>query len=137
MSARNLLLAACILATFLLAQAAHAEDCANATTQAAMNSCAASAFTKADAALNATYAQVTSRLAHAPDTKRSLVAAQRAWLAFRDAECTFETASTVDGSIHPMLVSICRTGLTQAREKSFRAMLHCAEGDLSCPIPPG
>lgn len=30
----------------------------------------------------------------------------------------------------------CLTGLTTARLAGFRRYLSCAEGDLSCPLPP-
>jgi uncharacterized protein YecT (DUF1311 family) len=137
MSSSGILLAAGIAATIaLLAPLAHA-DCASATTQAAMNTCAAADFARADAALNATYAEVMARLARDEQGRARLVAAERAWLTFRDAQCAFETSRAEGGSIHPMLVAICRAGLTVAREKSLRAFLHGQEGDLACPVPPG
>jgi hypothetical protein len=36
-------------------------------------------------------------------TKKRLKEAQRAWIAFRDAECDFATSGSRDGSIYPMI----------------------------------
>ena len=58
----------------LLAPAARA-DCANATTQADMDSCAGADFRKADAALNRTYAEVMARLGDDAHGKQALIAA--------------------------------------------------------------
>ncbi len=137
MSSSGILLAAGIAATIaLLAPLAHA-DCASATTQAAMNTCAAADFARADAALNATYAEVMARLARDEQGRARLVAAERAWIAYRDAQCDFESNDTAGGSIHPMLVLQCRATLTQSRDRQLLTFLHCQEGDLACPVPPG
>ena len=65
------------------------------------------------------------------------VAAERAWVAFRDAECAFQ-GGPIDqaGTIRPLVVADCRTGLTEARLKDFQGYLSCEEGDTSCPVPP-
>jgi uncharacterized protein YecT (DUF1311 family) len=67
-------------------------------------------------------------------TKKLLVAAQRAWVGFRDVECTFATSGAAGGSVNPMLVASCKDDLTQSRVKQFEANLKCEEGDLSCPV---
>src|SRR5262245_30029691 len=91
---------------------AHAEDCSNAMTQSEMNACAYEAFKKSDAELNELYKQILKRLKDdIPATKR-LVTAQRAWIAFRDAECIFVASPTKGGSVHPMVLSLCRERLT-------------------------
>lgn len=113
-----------------------AEDCSNPQTQTDMTICAVDAYNKTDAELNATYKEITARLKSDPDTAKLLVAAEKAWMAFRDAECTFANSQTVDGSIHPMLVAQCRDGLTRKRVDDLKAYLNCQEGDLSCPVLP-
>ena len=113
-----------------------ADECPAAKTQLELNECAGRAFDRADGALNASYKSVMDRLAGEAGTRTSLVAAQKAWLGFRDGECDFESSSTIGGSIHLMIVLQCRTMLTQARTQALRRMLTCEEGDLSCPLPP-
>ena len=57
--------------------------------QAELNECYGNAYKKADAELNILYGQITARLKDDKATAKLLVAAQRAWVAFRDAECNF------------------------------------------------
>jgi len=71
-------------------------DCNNATSTVEMNVCSERDYQKADAALNAAYQRALARIpAMAADDKpfdaksweRALRQSQRAWIAFRDAEC--------------------------------------------------
>lgn len=129
-------LALAALAAILLAPAtASAQDCQNATDQATMNQCAGKAFEDADKQLNADFKEIEKRLADDADTKKLLVAAQRAWIAFRDAECTFQTSMAAGGTIHPMLVANCKAALTNGRVAQLKTYLSCEEGDMSCPVP--
>jgi uncharacterized protein YecT (DUF1311 family) len=112
-----------------------AQDCVNATSQTVMNMCADQAYRKTDAELNALYSQITDRLKHDKGATRLLINAQKAWLAFRDAECTFSTSASAQGSVYPMLVAQCRDGLTSKRIDELKTYLRCEEGDLSCPVP--
>ncbi len=116
--------------------AARALDCKAPPDQTSMTICAGRDFAVADAALNAGYGQVTARLKGDPETAGKLAAAQKAWLAFRDAECAFATAGDAGGSAAPMVVAQCRARLTRARTGDFKAYLACQEGDLACPLPP-
>ena len=115
--------------------AVQAEDCANASSQAAMNICADQAYRKTDGELNAVYRQITARLKDDKERIELLVTAQKSWLAFRDAECTFSNAASAQGSVYPMLVAQCRDGLTRKRVDDLKTYLKCEEGDLSCPVP--
>jgi len=112
-----------------------AVDCENASDQATMNQCAAQQNTAADKELNALYQQITSRLKSNPDSKKQLVSAQRAWIAFRDAECKFSASGVEGGSVYPLIYSNCVTELTRARVATFKTYLKCQEGDLGCPVP--
>jgi uncharacterized protein YecT (DUF1311 family) len=118
------------------ASAASADDCADTATQAAMNECANQAYEKADAELNALYQQIRQRLKGDGETTTLFVAAQRAWVAFRDAECKFSTSGVSGGSIYPTIYAGCLERLTKARVDDFTVYLGCQEGDLSCPVPP-
>lgn len=111
--------------------AAQNVDCANADSQAEMNICADKAAKQADAKLNRVYAQVMSRLS--PAGKIRLRDAQRAWLAFRDKECAFESNGSDGGSAAPMTKLNCVATLTDNRAKALAEFRTCEEGDLSCP----
>lgn len=130
---------ALIFATFVeltgLAPAAWAEDCVNANDQATMNECADKALKASDTELNALYKQIEARLKDDQDKTKLLISAQKAWIAFRDAECNFSATGVAGGSVYPMIVLQCRDGLTQNRVKDFKNYLSCEEGDLSCPVP--
>lgn len=123
------------LSTLLVAGPALAQDCGEASSQSSLNECANRALKKTDAALNAAYKEISGRLRDDRQGKGRLVAAQRAWIAFRDAECNFSTGNTVNGSIHPMLALQCHDALTKARLEQLKAYLACKEGDLTCPVP--
>lgn len=115
--------------------AAHAEACANAANQTTLNECASKAYQASDDTLNALYKQIRQRLKNDNDTTRQFVAAQRAWVAFRDAECKFAASGVSGGSIYPMIYAECLDRLTKARVDDFKRYLACQEGDLSCPVP--
>lgn len=132
---RMILLAALAL---LAAETARAsDDCANASDQATMNACAGDALKKSDKQLNELYKQVGTRLKDDADTTKLLVSAQKAWIAFRDAECTFSSSAVAQGSTYSMIYAMCLDGLTQLRVKDLQTYLACEEGDLSCPVPAG
>lgn len=90
---------------------------------------------KADKALNETFNHVEARFAHDVNGKARLVHAQRAWIAFRDAECAFQSSGDDGGSAAPMIIAACRTTLSDERTKQLKTYLNCEEGDLSCPVP--
>ncbi|HEV7317261.1 MAG TPA: lysozyme inhibitor LprI family protein [Ensifer sp.] len=115
---------------------AHADACADASDQATMNACADKALKASDAELNTLYKQIQGRLKDDADKTKLLVAAQRAWIAFRDAECDFDSSGVSGGSVQPMIVLQCRDDLTRKRIEDFKTDLSCEEGDLSCAVPP-
>ena len=128
----RLLIVTCALAS--LANPARA-GCPGQT-QRDLDSCAGNEWVAADKALNATYAAILGRLKGHDPARARLVAAERAWVAFRDAECAFAASGDEGGSIAPMIVAQCRTGLTQKRNAALTVYLSCQEGDTSCPVPP-
>jgi uncharacterized protein YecT (DUF1311 family) len=119
-----------IAAALMLAQAASsaepAIDCDNALTQAEMNLCAARDYESSDAALNEQWAETSARMKaldaevdreydKQPGYFETLLEGQRAWLKFRDAQCLSESFMARGGSMQPMLVSQCKTYLTELR----------------------
>lgn len=122
-------------AALLLSTSALADECANASTQAEMNSCTAQQYQAADKTLNQTY-QAAIKRADAPQ-RELLKKAQQAWIALRDADCAFIGSGTEGGSIQPMIVNQCLADKTNEREAWLATLMQCEEGDLSCPLPPG
>ena len=123
-----------MISTLLLALAvqgapAQAEepDCRDPQAQIEMNICARIDFEHADAELNRVYREAiagarqsdreidrsTDRL---PTFEQVLREAQRAWVTFRDAQCTDEGFGEArGGSMEPMVEWACRARLTRER----------------------
>ncbi|OBX20889.1 hypothetical protein A9995_02855 [Erythrobacter sp. QSSC1-22B] len=109
-----------------------ASDCGEPLTQTAMNICAGQAFARADAELNEVWRELRGVAKAADDYPHddnqpghwaSLLEAQRAWLAYRDAHCRLVGYDARGGSLEPMLVSACKAELTRERTRSMRALL--------------
>jgi uncharacterized protein YecT (DUF1311 family) len=95
-----------------------------------MTICAGEDYKAADALLNQTYREIEKD--SDADTLHLLKTAQRAWLAFRDAECAYATADIAGGSMQPMLLSMCLAKLTEKRTRQLRADNACQEGQGVC-----
>jgi uncharacterized protein YecT (DUF1311 family) len=113
---------------------AYAYECADQT-QAGLNTCAEANYDKADAALNRTYKEIVRRLKDDAATTKLLVAAQKAWIVYRDAECAFSISANAGGSIYPMVLAICLEDVTKQRTKELAVFLKCGDGDTGCPVP--
>lgn len=127
-----------LLALLITAASPHtvsANDCSDAASQKEMIDCAKQNYARNDAQLNANYALLKLRLADDTETEQKLVAAQRNWIAFRDAECTFSSSGVAGGSFYGVVQTNCLNRLTQKRNDDFAQYLKCQEGDLSCPTP--
>ena len=112
-------------AALLLAHAlTQADRCESPQTQAEMNVCSAEAFLRKDNELNAVYKKAIQSVD--PTRRPKLRAAQRAWLAFRDAQCDFEGSEAEGGTMKPTLVNGCKSEVTTARIAQLRAELTAA-----------
>jgi uncharacterized protein YecT (DUF1311 family) len=131
MAMRLLILAFCAA---LAGAPAVAYECKDQT-QAGLDQCAQADYGKADAALNGAYKEIIRRLKDDNATTKLLVAAQKAWIAYRDAECAFSSSANAGGSIYPMVVSICLEAATKERTRELSAFLKCGDGDTGCPVP--
>ena len=89
-------------------------DCPGADQQE-MNHCVAAEYQKADSELTKIYSKL--------DKTPELRAAERAWIAYRDAECAFESASNRGGSLEPMIQMGCMTTMTKQRIAILKAAL--------------
>ena len=101
-----------MLSLLAMAMVAQAAECRNATTQADLNRCSGLRAHRADTELDAAWRRLT---AGAKANEAALLAAQRQWLRFRDAECLAEAAAYAGGSMRPMAHSSCLADLTEER----------------------
>ena len=118
-----------LLAALLIAAPAMAQTQA----QAQMNQQAGTAYKAADATMTVqwqrTYAAMKRR--DAADTSRgggfgyaaATLASQRAWLAFRDAQCVIESGEYAGGSMQPMVRAQCLARLTRERTTQLKDMM--------------
>ena len=124
--------AATLFVAHATAQAADA-SCKNPKTQLELSACAGKDAQAADAELNHVYGQLIAK--YDEPNRNALVLAERAWVVYRDAECSYETALSIGGTIHPMMVALCMTAKAKARTKDLNDQLNCKEGDLDCNKP--
>lgn len=125
---RALLAAAALLAATAAAQPQdwNCDDPGNLPQQG-MNFCAARDFERADRALNVAWSKVreavAARDADLPETLRgwpeALLAAQRAWIGYRDGHCTAEGFQFRGGTMEPLIVATCKARLTRQRTEEL------------------
>jgi uncharacterized protein YecT (DUF1311 family) len=76
--------------------------------------------------------QIQQRLGNDAGAKQRLVAAQRVWVAFRDAECRFAAFDSESGreySAFPLAYNECLENLTTKRIGDFKSYLTCGDKD--------
>ena len=126
---KQLVLAALVVAWCgqTLARADETIDCKDPQDQNTMTRCAGLDYEKADKDLNKLWPSIK---ASAEDSDKgagadeggyvkALMASQKAWIAFRDAECTWQGFESHGGSMEPMLVNGCLARLTRERIKQL------------------
>ncbi len=121
------------LLTILLGGAAAAQSanpdqtlpCWNkAKAQPEMNDCANKEFEAADKEMNEVYAKLVASMKDDPDSLASFKKAQRAWVAFRDAEVAALYPGGPDaGSLTPMCGSLEMAHLTRQRTAELKRIL--------------
>ena len=128
---RSVWIAGLMLAFGGSASGAEAVDCANAMSTYEMNACADKDLAADDAALNAAYAKALADIAkhNAPapyDRKtyeQALRMAQRAWIAYRDADCKGVVPMAWGGGTGTTLAVLgCLSAKTQTRTKELTEM---------------
>lgn len=125
-----------LMSLMLLAAAAQDPevDCENPQYQVEMNLCAGKDYDAADAELNAQWKVTVAALkARDKDIDRSydsqpthydtLLAAQRAWITYRDQQCLSESFAARGGSMAPMLHSNCMARLTRERTAELKELV--------------
>lgn len=124
-----LIIAAAVLFPERASRAEEKIDCENAMTTADMNTCAGRDFAKEDAALNEAYRKAIAAIPEmasadppfdAKSWEEALRASQRAWVAYRDAECEDHVAMFWSGGSGGTVEIIsCKTEMTKARTKDL------------------
>src|SRR5437764_7748228 len=99
--------------------------------QADVTLCEYHRFQQADRAMNAQWKRTLAAMREGdrgphdtrefpPSYADALIAAQKAWVAFRDANCRVEGYRARGGTAEPMLAYACKTSMTDARTKELR-----------------
>lgn len=105
------------LPSFARGRAVHRSCLAEANTQTQMDVCTASELKSADSALNASYRKLLSEVAGNKLAISNIRAAERAWVAYRDAYMNAmypaKDKQAEYGSIYPMESSLLRAKLTR------------------------
>ena len=121
-------------------------NCDEPIAQQEMNWCAARNYEKADAELNAQWKKTAAEMKErdvewdasaaacdpgeecdsiddGPGYFDTLLEGQRAWLTFRDAHCASEGYLFRGGSMEPLIVSTCKTKLTEDRTQQLKFLI--------------
>lgn len=85
-------------------------------------------YRKVDLRLNSLYKELTSVLVDA----RGIRASQRAWLQYRDAECSDAVMQLGQGSLQPFAHHSCMIEFTEERIRHLR--WHLAQDCNGCPV---
>jgi uncharacterized protein YecT (DUF1311 family) len=86
--------------------------------QTDMNRQAEDAYRRSDQELNAVYTKLKKQLDSARQKK--LIAAEKAWVAFRDAQADFVASEAEGGSMYPMLLFSAREAVTRDRIRQLQ-----------------
>jgi uncharacterized protein YecT (DUF1311 family) len=109
-------------------QAAFNEGCDKNQTN--LNICSYYDFKVLDAELNDVYRQQLARFKGVH--KKRFVRAQRAWLAYVEADCLFLNGPREEsGTIWPLEQNLCNSGYFTARIKLFKSLLECGQSRCS------
>ncbi len=133
-------------ASVLASAAAPPLNCKDPQSNLEMKMCAQQDFQRADAELNKIYAEALAGAREqnkllrenpgnekAPDSEALLRKAQRAWLAFRDANCAYEYQIYYGGSHASLAYSLCQVSMTKTRTAELRAQTHPDEEPAAQP----
>ena len=108
------------------ARADDVPNCKDPQDQSTMTQCAGLDFERADKELNALWpqlkadAETSDKNSGNHEYADALLASQRAWITFRDAECIWQGYEAHGGSLEPMIVNVCSARLTRDRIKQLQ-----------------
>ena len=111
-------------------------DCIDPQTQFELTYCAGIEYEDADAELNGVWPDIVAaaksndeyvadlaRERGVPTTLEALRNAQRAWIAYRDAQCEYEAYDVFGGTAQPMVGSLCLARLIRERIEMLKGVL--------------
>ena len=115
-------------------------DCHNPVTQADINVCASRDAKAADAAMVTEYKiatvilgsmdrEIDRKYDKRPSYSAALLSSQRAWLAFRKAQCEVEGYAARGGSVENIIIDECIAAVSEGRTKQIKEMLKSYSGD--------
>lgn len=90
-----------------------------------LKDCDAAELDRREATLNRLYKQVLAAVS--PERREGLRKAERAWVAFADAECGFRMAPEVGGMDAPLVHNVCRLELIAHRIEDLQKALKVAQ----------
>jgi uncharacterized protein YecT (DUF1311 family) len=110
-----LLLAVCATSSFAL-------DCDKAVSTSDINECARIGQEKVEKQLNVVYQDVlkTTAAPDAAEERKALIAAQRAWVKFREADCKAVYQKWAGGTIRGVMYTGCMQNRAETRIKELR-----------------
>lgn len=106
-------------ASFSQAQSWSCDDLSNLPQQG-MNYCAGEIYRKVDRQLNDVWKYAYRGSKGSSGETPPLLAAQRAWIGYRDSQCEAESASFEGGSIQPFIRLTCLGRITRNRTEELR-----------------
>jgi uncharacterized protein YecT (DUF1311 family) len=84
-----------------------------------MRKCATDEYQNQDRKLNQAYQKLLSQLEG--ERKQKLVIAQRAWINFRDKNCSFVSSESSGGTLEPLIYTGCLSELTKKRTEDLNS----------------
>jgi len=96
-------------------------NCASPVTTLDMSLCSSLDAKASDKKLNQIYAQLSLKLAG--QQRQRLVAAQQAWIKFRDASCAYESGQFEGGTLAPVVKNSCIARVTRQRTQDLENYL--------------
>jgi uncharacterized protein YecT (DUF1311 family) len=103
-------------------------DCPGGADQPTLNACMTARLTRDDEAMNRQWREtLAAREQGGPAGVARLRAAQRAWLAFRDAHCDSVYRAEIGASLDATMNIACRADLTEARTRELADIAAMAE----------
>ena len=125
-----------LIAGTLGAAHAQAAPCDKNSTQSQLSACIHQQYQREGLRLQQHIQAIERLLTKHAKAHLAFTTAQNKWGAFREAECAFQTSSTVGASMQTMMRNACLADLTEKRANDLQNMLVCNEhADNPCELP--
>ncbi len=95
-----------------------------------------STYSADQAKLEEVYQQLLNHLNGEPIHRKRMINTQRAWIAFRDAECEYITTHGQNERQHVETYDQCAVSMTVARIKALQHYLQCLDSREDCKVEP-